>query len=153
MDGLVSKAVKQRSSADRGRNRAALALGVLFVVWISTSWPVWFRGESSIKDSFHVPKLSVDLRNADRAELELLPNVGDNTSKQWVDFRQADGFVVPVDSEALQSLPQVGPKRAAQLAPFLLPEKASNFHRPLEAVSKIELDFMIREGEAPAEQN
>lgn len=125
-----------QANVDRDRKRAIRSLlaillfcagGYQFALWRNSESRSASRDESldgtNRSNGFRTtngPKFLVDVTKASKAELRLLPNVGELTADSWTEYRNQEGFKSPQSVADLENLPRVGPVRAKNLAPHLL---------------------------------
>jgi hypothetical protein len=105
---------------NRARRRAVVSLGGLAIGFIAISQLATVQSSRESSDPGQVPHFALDFENASQAELRLLPSVGEKTAQSWIDSRSQPTFTPPKTEADLEKLPQVGPRRAQQLAPHLL---------------------------------
>ncbi len=113
-----------QTRSNRSRNRAVATTALLIAGWIVGDQFVRYSQRDDDHSTLISPKLLVDIAEAEDNELRLLPHVGAKTSQRWLEQRDSIDFHPPNDLRELEELPQVGPKRAAELAPYLLSDES-----------------------------
>lgn len=108
-----------KSGLSRARQQALATAALIIGLWVAVDQLFRRSPEPDPSAGLISPKLLVDIAKADESELRLLPHVGTKTARQWLEHRNEESFRPPNDLNDLEELPQVGPKRATTLAPFL----------------------------------
>lgn len=106
--------------SNRSHRRALIVLGGIAFGFLTMNQLTLYRSTRTQDRVDLPPHFAIDLDSASQAELRLLPSVGMKTAESWEMARSHPTYFKPQSQTDLEKLPQVGPKRAQQLAPHLL---------------------------------